>query len=67
MQAQLVKLLAVDIADQPSERQVAEADTPAKKKKSASLETVNSILTGIFQGAQDETKLPGDMAEEELL
>ena len=39
--AQLVKLLAVDIADQPSEQPVAEAEepTPAKKKKSASLET----------------------------
>ena len=67
--AQLVKLLAVDIADQPSEQPVAEAEepTPTKKKKSASLETVNSILAGIFQLTQDEAKLPDDMADEELL
>ena len=43
VRAQLVKLLAVDIADQPSERQVPEAEEPttAKKKKSASLETMS--------------------------
>ncbi len=59
----------MDIADQPSEQPVAEAEepTPTKKKKSASLETVNSILAGIFQLTQDEAKLPDYMAEEELL
>ena len=41
--------------------------TPAKKKKSQGLETINSILTGISRVAQDETKLSDDMAVEELL